>query len=193
MRTRLPRAERERQMLATAHALFAERGYAAVTMDGVAAAVGVTKPLLYNYFGNKERLYLECMRSAGDALIDAVVDAVHAAPTPQAALRDGIHAFFAFLDADRAAWRVLFSETLPAGGEIAQRVAEYRDRLQGLVAAAVREYGAPQAEALSAALLGAAEALGRWWLRTGAMPAADVADLLVRTVEPGLTRPARTT
>ena len=50
-------------------ALFAERGYAAVTMDEVAAAVGVTKPLLYNYFGNKERLYIACMERAGDALI----------------------------------------------------------------------------------------------------------------------------
>jgi AcrR family transcriptional regulator len=44
------------QTLLVAHGLFAERGYAAVTMDEVAAAVGVTKPLLYNYFGNKERL-----------------------------------------------------------------------------------------------------------------------------------------
>jgi hypothetical protein len=40
--SRLPRAARERQMLETAHALFAERGYAAVTMDEIAAAVRVT-------------------------------------------------------------------------------------------------------------------------------------------------------
>ena len=53
---RMPRAEREQQMLDAAHALFAQRGYAAVAMDDVAAAVGVTKPLLYNYWGNKERL-----------------------------------------------------------------------------------------------------------------------------------------
>ena len=36
-RTRLPRAERMEQTVAAAHALFGERGYAAVTMDGVAA------------------------------------------------------------------------------------------------------------------------------------------------------------
>jgi AcrR family transcriptional regulator len=40
------------QTLTVARGLFAERGYAAVTMDEVAAEVGVTKPLLYNYFGN---------------------------------------------------------------------------------------------------------------------------------------------
>ena len=49
----------------------------------------------------------------------------------------------------------------------------------------------PRIEALSAALLGAAEALARWWLRTDAMPAADAAELLVRTLEPGLREPAR--
>ena len=37
-------------------------------------------------------------------------------------------------------------------------------------------------------MLGAAEALARWWLRTDAMPAADAAELLVRTIEHGLLR-----
>jgi AcrR family transcriptional regulator len=185
VRTRLPRAERERQMLETAHELFAARGYAEVTMDEVAAAVGVTKPLLYNYFGNKERLYLACMKPAGDALMAAIVDAVQASETPAEALRSGIHAFFAFLDEDRDAWRVLFDETLPV--HIAGQMAAYRDRLAGLVTAALRERNPePAVEPLSIALVGAAEALGRWWLRTEAMPAAKAADLLIRTLEPGL-------
>ena len=194
-RSRLPRAAREQQMLATAHALFAERGYAAVTMDEVAAAVGVTKPLLYTYFGNKDRLYLACMRPAGDALLETVVAAIGATATPADALRSGIHAFFRFIDADRSAWRVLFDETLPAGGEVARGVLEYRERLEGLVTAALLDQIPPgrggrraraEVAALSAALLGAAEALGRWWLRTGAIPAEEAADLLVATVEPGI-------
>jgi len=196
--TRLPRAERERQTLAAAGALFAERGFAAVTMDEVAARVGVTKPLLYAYFGNKERLYLACMEPAGEALVATVAAAVRDTATPAEALRAGVHAFFAFVDRDRSAWRVLFDESLPAGAEPARRAAEQRDRLRGLVAAAQlarlpaerRDAARPQVEALSAALLGAAEALARWWLRTDAMPAAGAAELLVRTLEPGLRAPA---
>src|SRR3954467_15295130 len=106
-RTRMARPEREAQMLAVAHEQFAARGFAAVTMDEVAAEVGVTKPLLYNYFGNKERLYVACMERSGDALFATVGEAVGESASPGDALNAGLRAFFAFLDADRAAWAVL--------------------------------------------------------------------------------------
>ena len=191
---RLPRSERELQMLETARIMFAERGFAAVTMEELAAEAGVTKPLLYNHFGNKERLYLACMEPAAEALVDTVAAAVAATETPGAALRAGVHAFFIFVDADRSAWRVLFDETLPAGAEPARRAAEQRERLAALVAAAEldrvpaerREASRIEIEALATAMLGAAEALARWWLRTEAMTAADAAELLVRTLERGL-------
>ena len=187
MRTRLPRAEREQQMLDTARALFAARGYADVTMDEVAAAVGVTKPLLYNYFGNKEQLFLACMKPAGDALLTHVVGAVQSAADAPEALRSGIHAFFAFLDSDREAWRVLYDESLPGSGEIAARVGEYRARLAALVTAALQEHTeSPAVEPLAVAILGAAEALGRWWLTSTELSAERTAELLIRTIEPGL-------
>jgi AcrR family transcriptional regulator len=193
-RARLPRADRMEQTLNEAHALFAESGYAAVTMDGIAAKVGVTKPLLYNYFGNKERLYIACMERAGEALTATVAAAVAEAESPAGALRAGVRAFFAFLDSDRAAWAVLFDETLPQGGEVTERVAEYRGRILGLVSDSMlaqlperRRRGArTEIEALSTALLGAAEALARWWLRTEALAAEEAAELLIATVEPGL-------
>lgn len=193
-RTRLPRAERMEQTVAEAHALFAEHGYAAVTMDGVAAAVGVTKPLLYNYFGNKEQLYLACLERAGDGLVATILDAVGDTASSAEALRAGMRAFFAFLDDDRAAWAVLFDETLPAGGVVAERVAGYRIRLRDMIAAALldqipasrRARARTEIEALSTAVMGAAEALARWWLRTEAVSAAAAAELLIETLEPGL-------
>ncbi len=194
-RTRLTRADRMEQTLGAAHALFAEHGYAAVTMDEVAAAVGVTKPLLYNYFGNKEHLYIACMEQSGDALLATIAESVGATDSPVDALVAGMRAFFAFLDTDRAAWAVLFDETLPrGGGEVTSRVADYRGRIVELVSSSLlaqipqrrRPAARVEVEALSAALLGAAEALARWWLRTEAVPAEAAAELLISTVEPGL-------
>ena len=182
------------QTLEAAHSLFAERGYAAVTMDEIAAAVGVTKPLLYNYFGNKERLYIACMERAGDALIATIAATVDETANPGDALGAGVRAFFAFLDSDRSAWAVLFDETLPRAGEIAERVAAYRGQIIDLVTGSImgqvppsmRKAAKVEVEALSEALLGAAEALAHWWLRTEAISAQEAADLLIATIEPGL-------
>ena len=197
--SRLPRAEREQQLLEAARALFAARGYGAVTMDDVAAAVGVTKPLLYTYFGNKERLFLACMEPAAQALLGTVMSALSQAERPADALELGVHAFFSFVDSDRDAWRVIFDDTVPAGGEIARRVVEHREQLTAMVAQLLvarlpgrrRGRAAIEVEALSTALLGASESLARWWLRTEALSAAEAAQLLIGTVEPGLR--ARTT
>jgi len=194
VRTRLSRDDRIEQTLRVAHELFAERGYAAVTMDEIANAVGVTKPLLYTYFGNKERLYTACMESDGEALSATIGEAVGATSSPVDALGAGVRAFFSFLDADRDAWAVLFDETLPQSGELADRVAAYRSLIAELVSTAMmrqlpeprREAMRAEVEALSTALLGAAEALARWWLRTESLSAEEAAELLIATIEPGL-------
>ena len=195
-RRRLSRADREQQVLRVAREQFARRGFAVVTMEDIAHEVGVKKPLLYAYFGNKERLYEACMAPAGDALIEAIAAAVTRARTPAEALRVGVIAFYDFVDRDRDAWRVLFDETVPQSGEIAAAVARYRDRLLEMLAQAMVALMPPHRrtgsrttiEASSVMVMAAAEGLARWWLRTGAMPARDAAQLLIATVEPGLAR-----
>ncbi|MCW2980840.1 MAG: transcriptional regulator, TetR family, partial [Solirubrobacterales bacterium] len=153
------------QTLEVAHRLFAERGYAEVTMDEIAAAVGVTKPLLYNYFGNKDRLYLACVGRTGDALVAAIRAAQEQADGPGEALKASLRAYFTYLDAERGAWQVLYDETLPSGGQIAEAVGRYRDELTAVVATAVRGLSGArrrgpraqaEAEALAHLLLSAA-------------------------------------
>lgn len=193
-RTRLSREDRMEQTLSIASRLFAERGYAAVTMDEVAAEVGVTKPLLYNYFGNKEGLCAACVERAGDALLAAIGTAVAETADPAGAMRAGGQAFFDFVDGERAAWAVIFDESVPRDSRVAERVAAYRGRILALVTASIlgqappdiREAAATEVEALSEAIFGAAEALAHWWLRTEAVSAAEAAELLIATIEPGL-------
>jgi AcrR family transcriptional regulator len=54
---------RER-LLAAALELFTSRGYAATTVREIVEAAGVTKPVLYYYFRNKEGIYLALMEEA---------------------------------------------------------------------------------------------------------------------------------
>jgi TetR/AcrR family transcriptional regulator len=63
---------RERLMRA-ALKLFTHRGYSATTVRELVEEAGVTKPVLYYYFGNKEGLFLELMRTHFGRL-EAIVD-----------------------------------------------------------------------------------------------------------------------
>uniref|UniRef100_UPI00037A42DC TetR/AcrR family transcriptional regulator n=1 Tax=Solimonas variicoloris TaxID=254408 RepID=UPI00037A42DC len=55
---RVPRAFREEQLLDVAQALFAKQGYQGTSIEDIAAAAGVTRPMVYNYFESKDGIYL---------------------------------------------------------------------------------------------------------------------------------------
>jgi TetR/AcrR family transcriptional regulator len=57
------------RLLRAAAILFAQKGYATTTVREIVAAAGVTKPVLYYYFHNKEGLYLELMQDACHRLL----------------------------------------------------------------------------------------------------------------------------
>jgi AcrR family transcriptional regulator len=52
----------KQRLLQAALDLFTERGYAATSVREIVDAAGVTKPVLYYYFKNKEDIYLELFR-----------------------------------------------------------------------------------------------------------------------------------
>lgn len=81
-RTTSPRGVRRREaIVAAASGLIAERGYAAVGMDDIGAAAGVTGPAIYRHFDSKAAVLAEVFERVIDSLIDAV--------TPHAAESDG--------------------------------------------------------------------------------------------------------
>ena len=59
-----PEAGARERLLTAALTLFNEKGYAAASVRELVQAAGVTKPVLYYYFGNKEGIYLELMQSS---------------------------------------------------------------------------------------------------------------------------------
>ncbi|MFE5216006.1 MULTISPECIES: TetR/AcrR family transcriptional regulator [unclassified Streptomyces] len=66
---RLSVEERRSQLLDAALSLFAHRAPEDVSLDGVAEAAGVSRPLVYRYFpGGKQQLYEAALRSAAEEL-----------------------------------------------------------------------------------------------------------------------------
>ena len=66
---RLTKAERKRQLLAHAKQLFVQLGYRDTTTEKIAAAAGVTEPVLYRHFDSKKALFLEVLEEVRAATL----------------------------------------------------------------------------------------------------------------------------
>src|SRR5258708_30236211 len=71
---RLPKAQRRATLVTAASELFAQRGYDHVSLDELAARVGVTKPILYRHFASKKDLYLELLAAHRDELLRTLAE-----------------------------------------------------------------------------------------------------------------------
>lgn len=168
-----PRPQRQEQMLEAATKLFADAGYTDVTMESIAAETGITKPLLYSYFGSKEGLYVACIERFFAPLDQAITDLRGADLPPERWLWEGALAAFRFVDAHREGWKRFLLEP-PAHGELASRTIEQlRERaveqLSEMFGRAVRDAGLDEAitseiPAQVHIFIGGVEALARWWV-----------------------------
>ncbi len=136
-----------------AAALFAERGYAAVGLEEVAAAAQVTRGAVYHHYRNKQHLFEAVAAAAQQRVADAVVTAADAAANPWNGLLAGCRAFLTASVADThrrillvdapsvLGWSTWRSQDAAASGHhLAEAVTE-------LVAAGHLEAGSPAATA----------------------------------------------
>src|SRR5207244_3739650 len=100
-RRRLPRGEREERMLDAGERIFGDQGYRAASMDEIAGASGITKALLYQYFGSKEGFYESCVERARSRLFDRLEREAAEAPDARGRLRAVVTAYFDYLDEQR--------------------------------------------------------------------------------------------
>ncbi|MCU1683340.1 MAG: TetR family transcriptional regulator [Amycolatopsis sp.] len=165
-RKRMPRAERMRQMIDIAEVVFAERGYAAASMDDIAERVGVSKPMLYEYFNSKEGLLLGCIRQSRAELRLVTEKATVGAVDAEDALRRGLLAFFVFIRERRQAWSLLRHEMALIGTPAADEIEETRRQQTDLIAALMSGYfdsgSELQVDASAEFVVGACERLAIW-------------------------------
>jgi AcrR family transcriptional regulator len=191
---RMPRPERERQMLEVAGKSFAARGFHAVSMDEIAAQAGISKPMLYHYFGSKEGLYVAYVRQQGNALLAGMSDATAPDAAPAERLWEGTLAFLGYVDEHRPGWALLSSEAVSQGGPLAAEVAQLRARIAAIIHRLFLSVAGAggTSEALAHAYVGAGESVANWWLEHPDEPREHVARLLVRLAGgalPGLGEP----
>jgi AcrR family transcriptional regulator len=177
----MPREQREQLILDEAGQVFARVGYDAASMDDIAQLAGVSKPMLYAYFGSKEGLYLAYIDRAGGDLVNRLLTAEPRDDQPAAVLRARIGEFLSFVEEHADGWKVLFRE-VGSTRPFAERVAELREQIARAIRVMLEEGAhagrgsAPLAsDAVAHALVGAGESLANWWLDHPEVPREQVA------------------
>ena len=133
MSIRLSASARREQLLDVALQVFARQGYHGASMNDVADAAGVTKPVVYQHFDSKRELYLALLDEVGARLLTAISKATAGATDGKNQTELGFRAYFRWVADDHDAFLLLF-------GSGARRDEEFND--------AVRKVTAQVAEAI---------------------------------------------
>ena len=195
----MPRERREQLILDVAGHVFARAGYEAAPMDEIAERAGVSKPMLYTYFGSKEGLYLAYIERAGGELLERLVGAAPIGDQSAAGLRSRITEFLAFVEEHADGWRVLYREmasTRPLAERVAQLRARIVDAIRRMIETAPETrpvYAGAAADAIAHAIVGAGESLANWWLNHPELPRETVAGWYLQVVRAVLAGPAPST
>ncbi|WNV82770.1 TetR/AcrR family transcriptional regulator [Umezawaea sp. Da 62-37] len=189
-RRRMPKAERKAQMLDVAEVVFAEQGYLATSMDEIALRVGVSKPMLYEYFGSKEGLLIGCIHRARTELRTKTEEAIVGAEGPEDLLRKGLLAFFEFIVDHRRSWALLRQEgaiTVPSAVEEIEGIRTQQTALiEAVIAGFSPDLEPLEAEAFAEIVVGSCERLALWCERRPEVGPALAVDYVMDVVWRGV-------
>ena len=175
VRRRLPSAERRALILEAAGRLFGEQGYDAARLDDIAAAAGVTKPILYRHFETKEALYLALLARHRDDL-PTFTAAMPAEGTLEERLRAVLDGWVGYVETHAYAWKMLFRDT--GGGPAVQAFrTDVQSRARAVLVEAIRALSPrpvpePELEPLAELMRMGMASTVLWWMDRPDVPRA---------------------
>jgi AcrR family transcriptional regulator len=157
MATRSPRTprlaptERRAQLIDAALDVLAEHGFAGVTIEAVVNRAGVTRPVLYDMFGDLQQLMLALIDTAERTALAPLLEIVGADPgddvDPEQFLHDSVLAFLRAVKNDPRTWTLVLTPPRGTTAEMRARIQRSRllvaDRLTALLDWGVPRRGGP--------------------------------------------------
>ncbi|GGR76179.1 TetR family transcriptional regulator [Micromonospora fulviviridis] len=164
------REQRRQELIGAAVQALLRHG-PTVDMDQVAAAAGVSKPVLYRYFADKAQLWLAVSEVVAARVVDAVAPAVERVREERALVEATIDAYLSVIESEPTLYRFLLHE---AGHPGIQQVVAGTSRqvaagLARVIGDRLRALGldAGPAEPWAYGLVGFVQAVGDWWATHG--------------------------
>ena len=164
---RLSAAERRAQLIDVGRKVFSEHGYAATSVEEIADAAKVSKPIIYEHFGGKEGLYAVVVDREMERVISRISEAISEG-TPRERAEKAVVAFLTYVRDHPAGFSVMALDAPPAisGGQMSSMFTVVADRVGEVFKVTFKEagYDAKFAPVYAQALIGMVTFVGRWWM-----------------------------
>ncbi|HEX4252342.1 MAG TPA: TetR family transcriptional regulator [Pseudonocardia sp.] len=168
-RRRLAPADRRDQLLDRALELVAESGAAAVTMQAVARAAGVARPVVYDFFADRAAL-LDALLAREETR--ALADVLSVAPEALTGTDLGdsvtraLDAFLTLVLRRPTTWRVLLAPSAALPTEVGTRIEQGREKIAGVIESSIvavlgQRAAGLDTEVVALAVIAAGEAAAR--------------------------------
>lgn len=165
-RRRLAPDDRRRALIDSALKLFNTRPYDEVSVDDIAAAAGMSRPLVYHYYGGKAGVFITALRQTGDDVVAAISEAGMADPDNW--LTAGLAAYLDHIQANPIRLTALLRHGSLAGGEDRQVLDEIRDQVLTLILTGLDPPSdSAVLESVLRGWMAMVETMAREWLRRG--------------------------
>jgi AcrR family transcriptional regulator len=169
--------ERREELLRAGGELFSARSYDEVSIDEIAAAVGISRGLLYHYFPSKRDFYVAGLRRAADELLAAVVPAIRSSRGER--LNAGLDAYLGYVETHARGFVSLMRGGIGSDGEVRAIVDGVREALTVGVLERLQEAGLerPSLRLAVRGWIGFVEAVSLEWIERGEPSREEVAHL----------------
>jgi AcrR family transcriptional regulator len=166
-RVRMSALERRQQLIHVSRGVFAERGFDAASIEEIAAAAEISKPIVYEHFGDKESLYAIVVDREMTLLMSMMTESL-TSDRPRVLLEQAATALFDYIDEQTDGFRVLLRPHPRGdqrGGTFGTVMREVADHLTERLVVVCTRYGYPVelAPMYAHMLVGMVALTGEWW------------------------------
>jgi AcrR family transcriptional regulator len=172
-RKRLSAEDRRSAILDAALEVFSRSGYNGASIDEIAQAAGISKALIYEHFPSKRDLHVSLLERHVQEIFLSLAETADTDEPGEVRLRNGVGAFFLWVETHPEAFRLLFRDTFEA--EVGEVLTRLQNQATGAIAALIAaeplehpptdrqpDY-ALGIEAMAQQLSGSAQSLAIWW------------------------------
>lgn len=167
-KSRMTGVQRRAQLVNVARGLFALRGLDGTTVEEIAAAAEVSKPVIYEHFGSKEGLYAQVVETEFRVLLSSITAALNTEASSRVLLERAALALLDYIETRTDGFRILVRDAPPSQpeGAFSTLLSQVTARVEHILSDEFDRRGfSPDDGAMYAQMLvGMVAMTGQWWL-----------------------------